>query len=77
MRAFINISEDPIVGIAQAGGMLLLLLLFLLLLSTSNTSEVNTDDKITRLVDTKTTLMEKVDSNQEYRKKKINLQYQA
>ena len=45
--------------------------------STSNTSGVNTDDKITRLVDTKTTLMEKVDSNQEYRNKKIDLQYQA
>ena len=32
MRAFINISEDPIVGNAQPGGMLLLLLLLLLLL---------------------------------------------
>ena len=45
--------------------------------STSNTSGVNTDDKVTRLVDTITTLMEKVDSNQQYKQKKIDLKYQA
>ena len=44
--------------------------------STSNTSGVNTYDKVTRLVDTITTLMEKVDSNQEYKQKNTSSTYE-
>ena len=44
--------------------------------STSNTSGLNVDDKLTRLVDTISELKDKVDSNLDYKIKKLDLQLQ-